>query len=86
MFFDNSGELQAAPATVINFDIVVAPAGVGLVRPTLLVEAAENGGHQHQTVKALLGPILDFAQRLLAVAQRDRFERLARGERRGLEH
>ena len=38
--FGDGGELQPAPAGIVNLDVVFAPANVGFIRPALLVEPA----------------------------------------------
>ena len=61
----------------LDLHVVIAPADVGFVRPAVLVQPAQNIGHQSQPVEALLGPVLHLAQGLLAVAQREGIQRLA---------
>src|SRR5262249_47921907 len=78
MLLLDSSKLDAAPATAINLDIVVAPADVRFVRPPLLVQVPQNIADKCQTIHRFTAPILRLINGFTAFAQRDRFERLLR--------
>jgi len=83
MVFNDRGELQVAPAAALDFDVVFAPTDVGFVGPALLIELAEDFGDKFEAVDVAFGPVLDFAERVIALAQGKGIEGVLGGQRDG---
>src|SRR5258707_12202118 len=81
MLLRDSGDLQIAPATTIDFDIIFTPTDVGFVRPTLMVESAKHGGDERKPVDGRFGPILNVTKGQGTLTQGEGIESLLGRER-----
>lgn len=77
----DGGDLQIAPATPIDFDVIFAPTDIRFVRPTLVVETVKHGGDECKAVDGRFCPISNVTKGQLAVPQSEGVERLLGGER-----
>ena len=84
MILDDCCELEIGPAAAMDFHIVFAPTNVGFIGPALAIQLAEDFGDEFKAVNAGFRPVLEFVERVMAVAQPEGIERVLSRERNGV--